>query len=94
MTVPTLERTAQRALQHYGLDAQRLKAVEELFELGQALMHWRDAKVPQEKVVEELADVLVVCESLRQYLGPEVVDVEVEWKRGRLQGRIEWEDAK
>jgi hypothetical protein len=52
------------AIEHYGKDAQILKAVEELNELAVELMHYRDGKCTEFDVRSELIDVLIMCEQM------------------------------
>lgn len=77
------------ALALYGHDAQMLKTVEELAELGAEMMHFRDGKVSADVVVSELADVIIMCEQMRLVFGETVVDTKVLEKLERLEKRME-----
>lgn len=83
----TLE-VAAEALEFYGHDAQILKTMEELCELGAELMHFRDGKASADVVAGELADVMIMCEQMRLLLGADLVDGKVEEKITRLDGML------
>lgn len=78
-----------KAIDHYGQDAQILKAVEECNELATSLMHYRSGKVEKEAVVQEIADVLVVANQLRLIFGPKETELAIEAKVERLASRME-----
>jgi len=82
---PTILRAA---LASYGCDRQIIKTCEECAELTVALHHFQDHKVPAAKVIEELADVLIMANQMRLLFGPEQVDAAVEYKMDRLSKRL------
>lgn len=51
----------------WGMEAQIDKAIEEMAELTQALMQHRIGRVPQEKVIEEIADVKIMMHQLSSF---------------------------
>lgn len=59
-----LEDLCQQALEKWGDDVQLLKAVEELNELRSTLLHYRYNKVDRNDVLNELADVAIICNQL------------------------------
>lgn len=54
-------------LETYGISYQKVKMVEELFELGTEVMHWMGGKTDPMIVAQEVADVLIMCEQMRIY---------------------------
>jgi NTP pyrophosphatase (non-canonical NTP hydrolase) len=93
MLTPSEDIICKKALAHYGPEAQALKACEELFELGQALMHWhkRPDHVSARNVTEELSDVFVMCHQLALHFGEADVMAVVREKLRRLERRMEME---
>lgn len=77
-----------RAIDHYGINHQEEKAKEELAELLTELSRLQDGRTTKEKIVGELADVLVMCEQLRLIFGASDVDKAVDYKLTRLVRRI------
>jgi len=56
----------RKAIKTWGYASQLLMAVEEMAELTQAISHLlRDRNYAESEVIEELADVEVMCEQLR-----------------------------
>jgi NTP pyrophosphatase (non-canonical NTP hydrolase) len=82
------ETTLQRALTHYGVDNQILQSVEELNELATDLMHYRKGKAPHRKVIEEIADVRIMCDQLAKIFGESLVAEAEEYKLERLNNRL------
>ena len=90
------ETLLREALNYYGRHAQVNKTCEECAELQVELHHWlRNGLVtfaPQEdKVRDEIADVLIIAQQMRLAFGPEAVDARVELKMARLRKRIHGE---
>ena len=81
------------AIDHYGIDHQEEKAKEELAELLTELSRLQDGRTTKEKIVGELADVLVMAEQLRLIFGAADVDAEVERKLARLVRRMKLSGA-
>jgi NTP pyrophosphatase (non-canonical NTP hydrolase) len=82
------ETILRAALASYGCDRQILKMAEECAELTVALHHFQDGKVPAAKVIEELADVLIMANQMRLLFGPSHVDLAVDYKLDRLGKRV------
>ncbi len=79
----------RKALVLYGHDARILKTVEECSELIQAIMHHRSGRKSAASVIDEIADVTIMCEQMRLMFGSEDVDAVIAAKMRRLAGRIE-----
>ena len=77
-----------RAVDHYGVEHQKRKAVEELSELITELSRESDGRTDSPKIREELADVFIMCEQLRIIYCPEQVDSWINNKLERLERRI------
>ena len=84
----------EQAVAKFGADHQILKAVEELNELATALMHFRDGKIEPNVVESEIADVEIVCKTLRILIGNDIVDDKIRVKILRLEERLEDETTK
>lgn len=82
-----------RAIDHYGIHHQEEKAKEELAELLTELSRLQDGRTTKERIIGELADVLVMAEQLRLIFGAADVDAEVEKKLARLVRRIKLSGA-
>ena len=82
------KRLCLRAIDHYGIDHQKNKAVEELSELIVELMHDLDGRARMDAIREELADVIVMAEQLRIIYGGSEVDRWIERKLVRLSHRM------
>lgn len=78
----------RRALNHYGIQRQTIKALEELSELSTILYHWMDKRADAPAVVEEIADVWIMVEQLREHFGPATVDAAIAYKLERLAKRM------
>lgn len=83
----------QDALQTFGEDAQIRKAIQELTELLLAICHFPEGKCGRDSLVDEIADVTIMCEQLRMIYG--INDGEVrdrmDYKVGRLSRKIRGE---
>lgn len=55
----------ERIIAHYGTLNQRLKAVEELNELSEVIAKDLTKEVPRERIIEEIADVVVMVDELQ-----------------------------
>jgi len=77
-----------RAIDHFGVNHQKEKAVEELLELGTEIMHDLDGRARMDAIREELADVIIMAEQLRIIYGGRAVDEWIENKLERLERRI------
>lgn len=80
--------TLRAAIAYYGTDKQTLKAAEEMAEAAAAIMrHYaRDRKVSG--VIEELADVEIMCRQMRMILGDAEIDKARAAKVARLAERL------
>ena len=88
----------QKIADHYGLQHQLNKTVEELIELVQAIQDYsfklgmRDDEISTEHVAEEIADVTIMLDQLQYLLEcKETVDLYREVKIDRQIGRIKAE---
>lgn len=83
-----------RALSTWGAESQFLMAVEEMAELTQALMkfHFRHKTRRTEQsladLLQEIADVKIMVRQLELVLGPDRVQLQVDYKMKRLEGRL------
>lgn len=80
--------TAVRAINHFGVDCQVDKALEEMGELIVELARRKSPRHDREKVAEEIADALIMLEQLRIIYGGERVDWYVQKKLERLDGTM------
>lgn len=87
--------TMDKALELWGEPNMYGQAQEECGELIVALSHLRRGRrFAKSEVVGELADVLIVAEHLRRFLGCDTVDTVVREKLDRLQERVGLEVAR
>lgn len=77
------------AINHFGVEANIDKALEEMGELTTELSRRRLARYDKEKVVEEIADVMITVEKLRIIFGGSLVDEIVEEKLARLEDEMD-----
>lgn len=81
-------------VRHYAYDQQRDVAVEECAEFIQAVCKCkRGKKGAFENLKEEVADVLIMAEQMRQYIGAQSVDSVIDRKLKRQLDRIAAEMA-
>jgi len=80
------------ALRHYGDRHQILKTAEEASELSAAIMRYVSpdftGKNPLPGLIEELADVEIMCKQMRLIFGNQMVDEMVRQKLARLEKRM------
>ena len=74
----------KKAIDTWGIEAQRNMAFEELGELNTALARDRRGRVTKEEIITELADVTIMCEQLAFFLGYEDYEKEIDNKLERL----------
>lgn len=79
----------QKAIEYFGIDNQKLKAIEEMAELTNALIHLRDGRCEEQDVITEIADVTIMMQQLAIFFGKEKVENEILRKVYRLNHRIE-----
>jgi NTP pyrophosphatase (non-canonical NTP hydrolase) len=77
------------ALAKWGFEAQTLMAVEEAAELQQALLHYMRGKALAVDVVDEIADMTIMCRQMANIFGSEDVDKRIQFKLERLEKRLE-----
>lgn len=76
------------AINHFGVDHQIDKAIEELGELITALSRRRLDRSNRQDIAEEIADVLIMANQLRIIYGGEMVDDFIDQKLLRLRKYI------
>lgn len=91
----------EKIVEHYEYEYQREILVEECGELIQAIQKLKRTEPFQKpynerftEFVEELADVIIICEEIKHYIGQGVVDMAIDMKLKRQIKRIEDEKAK
>ena len=81
-------RVCLRAVDHYGVEHQYWKAVEEMGELIVEIARRQDKRSPIENLREELADVMIMTEQLRIMAGAKETDGWIRRKLERLRGMM------
>lgn len=86
----------ERAVEYYGVKNQLIVAIEELSELQKELCKCLRNQQSREHIVEELADVMIVIEQLREIFNiPEgELETYIGFKTARLLRRIDYESEK
>jgi NTP pyrophosphatase (non-canonical NTP hydrolase) len=84
-----------RAINHFGVDHQIDKAIEECGELVTALARRRLERSHREDIAEEIADVIIMMGQLRIIFGGEFVDGIIDQKLQRLEKKMngDWSRA-
>jgi NTP pyrophosphatase (non-canonical NTP hydrolase) len=77
-----------RAIDHFGIQHQEAKLLEELGELIVEISREDDGRSSGDSIREELADVIIMCEQMRTVYGAAKVDKWIERKLARLEGMI------
>ena len=85
LTVPVL------AVQHYGAEHQKKKAIEEMGELITAISREQDGRATTEQVITEIADVQIMMRQLALIYGIDAVANEIDRKQRRLLRRMDKE---
>lgn len=77
------------ALLKYGLQAQEDVLLEEMSELSKVILKGRRSRIIREDLVDEIADVEIMLEQIKQYhnLSNRVVERK-RYKKRRLEGRL------
>lgn len=83
-----LEAIYRATIEKWGEEAQFDQAIEECAELIAALKHFKRAKVDEEAVISELADLTLMVGQLTWMLGQEKVDQAIEEKLEKLKGLL------
>lgn len=76
------------AVEHFGVEHQKAKTIEEMCELATELVRERDGRTDDDKVITEIADVIITVAQLCEIYGRDKVDKEVRRKLQRLVKRI------
>jgi len=74
----------ERAINLWGVEAQRNMAFEELGELNTILARDRRGRATKEEILTELADVTIMCEQMAVILGYDDYEKELDRKLVRL----------
>ena len=74
----------ERAINIWGVEAQRNMAFEELGELNTILARDRRGRATKEEILTELADVTIMCEQMATIIGFDLYEKEMERKLIRL----------
>lgn len=74
----------ERAINIWGVEAQRNMAFEELGELNTILARDRRGRATKEEILTELADVTIMCEQMAVILGYDDYEKELDRKLVRL----------
>ncbi len=77
------------AVEHFGKENQISKAIEEMAELTCELARYQNNKGMNINIIEEIADVCIMVEQLKQIFGNDLVDCHIKMKLKRLKSRIE-----
>jgi hypothetical protein len=84
----TQKSTLIHAINHFGVDHQIDKALEEIGELITELSRRRTDRGSREKIALEIADVLITANQLRIIFGAELVDKNIDNQLMRLRSEI------
>lgn len=74
----------KKAIETWGIEAQRNMAFEELGELNTVLARDRRGRATKEDILSELADVTIMCEQMATIIGFDLYEKEMERKLIRL----------
>lgn len=77
---------------YYGVEAQRIKAMEELSELISALARHANGSGSKIQVIEEIADVMIMCEQMSTYYTTDselqsMINMKLERTLKRIEGK-------
>lgn len=81
--------TIRAVLTKYGVEEQERQCMEECAELIQALNKHHRKRCDKSAVVEEIADVMIMCEQMALSFGYDDVMQEIDAKIARLKKRME-----
>ena len=93
MTYNIDERIIDKSIKHYGEEIQSTVCMEECAELIQVISKAKRGKINQNNMIEEIADVLICIEMLKQIYNitdPQIEDW-AEWKQKRILRRCRHE---
>jgi NTP pyrophosphatase (non-canonical NTP hydrolase) len=94
MDLQVREDLYKRLIETYGASHQMDVTVEEMAELTNALVKYKQRRVAKEAVVTEIADVIICCEQMARYFGLDAVLREKERKLQRQTERLDGLRAK
>lgn len=81
--------TYRHILDHYGAENQVRQTLEELDELATTLASYSANDATSEEVIDELADVMVMCEQMCELFGRQAVNERIHYKLSRQLRRME-----
>ena len=87
-----LQVTSAKAISAFGRETQIEKAIEESLELGLVLTHYLKGKATEAEVIDEVADINIIAEQMRQVFGAHKVEDRIDVKLNRLNGLINEHD--
>lgn len=79
----------KKVIESFGEESQRKKAIEECAELAAELAKEINGKGSVDKVIDEIADVLIMSQQLKLMYGKTKVDKRIRFKIARLKERVE-----
>lgn len=82
-------KVCREAVNTFGIVPQVDMMQEEMNELGVEIGHWKRGRTTDDKVITEIADVLIMAQQMAYIFGEEEVEAEIERKIQRLANRIE-----
>lgn len=82
----------EKAVRVFGAEAQIDLIIEECAELIQAINHFRRKRVGEDKVAEEIADVMIMCEQMRYIIDPAIINEYLKRKSVKLDCRLSLRD--
>lgn len=85
------EKNIAESIQHYGIENQSTVCMEECAELIQAISKAKRGKINQDNMIEEIADVLICIEMLKQMysISDSEIDALIKKKQKREVERME-----
>lgn len=83
--------TIKTILATYGVDKQQMQCIEECAELIQAINKYQRGCCDSHAVVEEIADVMIMCEQMALCFGYDAVGQAIKDKQERQKRRIKAE---
>lgn len=89
MTTFQIRNILIKALKHYGIQNQLIKAMEESAELIKAIADKHTHEGTDEDIITEIADVRIMMMQLSYFFGEDKVEKEIARKVERLKNRIE-----
>lgn len=84
----SIENTCRAAINAYGEQHQKQKAIEEMGELASALVRYADGRCEAKDVITEIADVMITVSQMAIIFGEDDVMDKINEKIDRLAGRL------